>query len=119
MKKKTIWNYIGLVLGILFFIWALRVYSSDTKSYTPPEETVFYYLQSGNNYRLMALDTNATLWSYQTYYDSQTQTMAASRDCFAMSGETGKHLFGPYYLMGKSWFSIKKLPTIQHHFIWH
>ena len=108
-KQKTIWNYIGMILAILFFIWAFRVYSSS-KAYRPPEETKFYYLQSGNNYRLIALDTDSTLWSYQTYYDAQTQTMAASRDCFSLSGNSGKHLFGPYYLAGNSWFSIEKAP---------
>ena len=51
----------------------------------------FYYLQSGNNYCLMALDTDSTLWDYQTYYDPQAQAMAASRACFLLSGETGRH----------------------------
>ena len=58
----------------------------------------------------MALDTDSTLWDYQTYYDPQAQAMAASRACFLLSGETGRHLFGSYYLLGDSWFSVRKAP---------
>lgn len=58
----------------------------------------------------MALDTDSTLWDYQTYYDPQAQAMAASRACFLLSGETGRHLFGSYYLIGDSWFSARKAP---------
>lgn len=108
-KRKSVLDFIGFILGILFLVWAFRVYSSFSP-YRAPDETKFYYLQSGNNYRLMALDTESTLWDYQTYYDPQAQAMAASRACFLLSGETGRHLFGSYYLIGDSWFSARKAP---------
>ncbi len=108
-KRKSVLDFVGFILGILFLVWAFRVYSSFSP-YRAPDETKFYYLQSGNNYRLMALDTDSTLWDYQTYYDPQAQAMAASRACFLLSGETGRHLFGSYYLLGDSWFSVRKAP---------
>lgn len=108
-KKKSVWDFVGFILGILFLIWAFSVYSSSSP-YRVPDETKFYYLQTGNNYRLMALDTDSTLWDYQAYYDPQTHAMAASRACFLLSGETGRHLFGSYYLIGDSWFSVRKAP---------
>ena len=60
-KRKSVLDFIGFILGILFLVWAFRVYSSFSP-YRAPDETKFYYLQSGNNYRLMALDTDSTLW---------------------------------------------------------
>jgi len=42
-KRKSVLDFVGFILGILFLVWAFRVYSSFSP-YRAPDETKFYYL---------------------------------------------------------------------------